>query len=137
MTPATEPRAAEKSGVLEPEPATIQEAQAQLERARAQLGAGAGAAGGLGAARGTGSVTSATTTTEAPTSRVEAAPPAASASADEGGRAAACMTPCRAIASMRRAVEAICRMAGAQDTRCTDARKTLGDSETRVAGCGC
>jgi hypothetical protein len=41
------------------------------------------------------------------------------------------------MSSMRRAVEAICRMAGDADARCTDARKTLKDSEAKVAGCGC
>jgi hypothetical protein len=38
---------------------------------------------------------------------------------------------------MRRAVDAICRMAGAQDARCLDARKILKDDEARVAPCGC
>jgi hypothetical protein len=38
---------------------------------------------------------------------------------------------------MKTAVEAICRMAGVQDTRCTDAQRTLKESQARVASCGC
>ncbi|WP_394825228.1 hypothetical protein [Pendulispora albinea] len=48
-----------------------------------------------------------------------------------------CSTPCRALTSMRRAVEAICRLAGNADARCTDAQKTLAASEQRVASCRC
>jgi len=63
---------------------------------------------------------------------------AASAPESEStSRIDACATPCHAIASMRRAVDAICRMAGAQDARCVAARKTLSDDEARVAPCGC
>jgi hypothetical protein len=38
---------------------------------------------------------------------------------------------------MRRAVDAICRIGGAQDARCVAARKILSDDEARVAPCGC
>jgi hypothetical protein len=48
-----------------------------------------------------------------------------------------CEGACRAIASMRRAVDALCRLAGDTDDRCTDARATLSRCETRVAKCGC
>lgn len=138
MAPAPDVNAAQKSVVLEPEPATIEEAQAQLDRARGQLGGPGWAGGGAGGPGATGGATSAPTTTAAPTMRTETPPPAASATGgDESQRRAACVTPCHAIASMRRAVEAICRMAGAQDARCTDARKTLGESEAKTAGCGC
>jgi hypothetical protein len=41
------------------------------------------------------------------------------------------------MSSMRRAVDAICRLAGESEQRCIDARATLKTSETRVAGCGC
>jgi hypothetical protein len=96
------------------EPASIEEAQAQLERARAQL-----AGGGAGAT---------TESTAGPTA------PSAAPGRDAEGR---CGNACGAVTSMRHAVDAICRMAGDTDARCTDARRTLKDSETKVAGCGC
>jgi hypothetical protein len=49
----------------------------------------------------------------------------------------ACVTPCKAIASMRRSVDALCRLAGETDARCVDARGTLQRSEQKVARCGC
>jgi hypothetical protein len=133
-SPATGGEAA-KTEVLEGEPATIEEAQARIERARAMLG-------GVLAGAGTPSNGAGTTSTVTPS-----LPPAVSHDAEsrsapgkagaDDGRRAQCATPCNAIASMRRAVEAICRMAGTDDARCTDARKTLGDSEAKVAPCGC
>lgn len=107
------------------EPSTIEEAQAQLDRAKAQLAA-AGTPAGPAAASATGTSTSA-----APT-----AAPQSGASAG-GAPASPCVTACQAIASMHRAVDAICRMAGQDDARCTDAKKTLGDSQAKVVSCGC
>lgn len=51
----------------------------------------------------------------------------------------ACRRVCVAIASMRRSVDAVCRLAGDDDDRCARARSTLDRSEGRVqdAGCGC
>ena len=49
-----------------------------------------------------------------------------------------CATACRAFASLRRAADAICRLAGpGEQARCARARGTVTDSERRVAGCGC
>jgi hypothetical protein len=48
-----------------------------------------------------------------------------------------CTSPCRALASMRRAVNALCRMTGTDDTRCADAKRTLVESEGRVSPCSC
>lgn len=48
-----------------------------------------------------------------------------------------CASPCRAIASMRRAVTALCRMTGDDDTRCVEAKVTLTDSEKRIHKCSC
>jgi hypothetical protein len=130
MEPAPETRAPAKSEELAPQPATIEEAQAQLDRARAELeGARRGEGPAVHGSTGTGAVT---------TPPVAPEPTTTTASPDAAEREpAACTTPCRAIASMRRAVEAICRMAGEQDARCSGARKTLGESEVRVAGCRC
>ena len=133
--------AAPKAEVLEAEPATIEEAQARLERARALLG---GVVPGLSApstGAGTTSTTAAPTLPPAGTRETESTrgtlQSAGKAGADEDQRRSRCATPCNAIASIRRAVEAICRMAGADDARCTDARKTLADSEAKVSPCGC
>lgn len=102
------------------EPATIEEAQAQLEQARAQL---------TGASVGR-STPDTSATTESTTG-------GAGAATQSGGGPPACGNACGAMVSMRHAVDAICRMAGDSDARCTDARRTLKDSETKVAGCGC
>jgi hypothetical protein len=48
-----------------------------------------------------------------------------------------CASPCRALASMKRAVEALCRMTGESDTKCVDARKTLADNVGKTASCKC
>jgi hypothetical protein len=123
------PRAAP---ILEPEPTTVEEAQAQLERARATIG-------GAPADRAPSAPPpppSATTTSEAPGPQPTS--PGAGPSADSGQASAGpCVEACRAIASMRRAVGVICRLAGEDDARCVDAKKSLGDSEGRVSKCGC
>ena len=54
-----------------------------------------------------------------------------------GSAARECQTPCNAIASMKRAVGALCRLTGDDDTRCRDARQTLKDSEARASACVC
>jgi hypothetical protein len=61
----------------------------------------------------------------------EAAPTAA------GPRGSDCALACRALASLDRAAQAICRLAGDSDQRCTRARQLLEDNRKRVARCGC
>jgi hypothetical protein len=137
MAPASPASGGDSLGneALEGEPASIEEAQARLERARAMLG---GVLSGPSAPwTGAGTTSSATPTLPPVTRSTESAQEAGKAGEDDQARRTRCATPCNAIASMRRAVEAICRMAGAGDARCTDARKTLGDSEAKVAPCGC
>lgn len=51
--------------------------------------------------------------------------------------ASACSRVCRALGSMRRSVDAICRLAGDSDARCKDARGVLDKSGRRVEGAGC
>jgi hypothetical protein len=113
--PAREAAAPAAKTEAEPEPTTLEEAQAQLDRARTELG-GAPAA---------------------PASPMAPAPAEASSERASGYSADPCASSCRAIASMRRAVSAICRMAGDSDARCTDAKATLSQSEQRVASCHC
>jgi hypothetical protein len=123
---------APESRALEPaEPATVEQAQAQLERARAEL------AGAVTAPTTPATYASAVSTpgVGATTESTQAGPaPAASTAA---GRESRCGHACGAMSSMRRAVEAICRLAGETHARCSDARRTLKDSEARVVGCGC
>ncbi len=138
-------RAGAASSPEEPEPTTLDEAQAQLDRSRAliegTLGAPpAGAPGGGGPAGAAAPTVSPQAQPVPMTTSPPEAPQDANASDESGttpGSRGACVTPCRAIASMRRAVAAICRMAGEPDARCTGARKTLSDAEARVAPCGC
>jgi hypothetical protein len=51
-----------------------------------------------------------------------------------------CETACMALASMRRSASYVCRLAGAQDNRCTTANVRVKAAEERVrtacAGCG-
>ena len=66
--------------------------------------------------------------------------PAGAAEADrEASRAERdCATTCRAFASLKRAADAICRLAGpGEQPRCARARSTVAEGERRVAGCGC
>jgi hypothetical protein len=51
----------------------------------------------------------------------------------EGG----CATACRAFASLGRAAEAVCRLAGEKDERCTRAKGIVSDAERKVASCAC
>jgi hypothetical protein len=48
-----------------------------------------------------------------------------------------CENACRAFASLRRAADAVCRIAGETDGRCVKARVLVKENETRVAACGC
>lgn len=48
-----------------------------------------------------------------------------------------CERACRALDSMRRAVEGLCDLAGDDDPRCERGRSRLTDSEQRVSGAGC
>ena len=48
-----------------------------------------------------------------------------------------CVTACKAIASMRRAAQAVCRLAGDDTERCKKAQTLLDESEKRVAACQC
>ena len=112
------------------EPASVEAAQAQIERARTELDPGR--------AR--------TMTEKAETAPADHAAPPLPPDAAGGGRSEGrpspqatdtCGSPCRALASMRRAVDALCRMTGDEDHRCVEARRTLTESTTRVGACSC
>lgn len=112
----------------EREPTSIEEAEEQIARARAELAVPGEAAGG--AAPGSAQPA-------AEPSSDAARPSAAPRTEGALGSGDACASSCRALSSMRRAVSALCRMTGDEDARCADARRTLGESESRVATCHC
>ncbi|HEY8087975.1 MAG TPA: hypothetical protein VIF09_09020 [Polyangiaceae bacterium] len=126
-TGGASPTTAEPAAESAREPASIEEAQAQLARARADLG-------GWVAPDGKSRLDS---TSKEPAEERKLEQPTSPATGDFRDAAGGCATACRAMGSMKRAVDAICRMAGEADPRCTEARKTLTDSAGRVVGCGC
>lgn len=105
-------------------PRTVEDAELAIARARSEIDAFAGSAK-------TPANEPSTSPTEAP-KKPPSAPLSASPSTD-----AACSTPCRALASMRRAVGALCELTGEADARCTEAKKTLAESTSRVGACVC
>jgi len=105
----------------------LETAQAELEHARVELnralavraprpasGGGAPAAASRGAA--------------------DAAPPA---KAEKKSAESSCATACRAFASLERAADAVCRITGQKDGRCSHARAVVSDAKQRVAVCTC
>ncbi|MCW5836148.1 MAG: hypothetical protein KIS78_27350 [Labilithrix sp.] len=99
-----------------PEPRTVEEALDQIARAEESLHAAK------------------KSEASAEPSAVDRAPPRAGIGPRSDDT---CGSPCRALASMKRAVDALCRMTGDTDNRCVDARRTLEDNTTRVASCKC
>ena len=87
----------------EPEPTTIEEAEAQVKRATAQL--------------------------DSSPKAVPGAPNAATGSAPYNRQES---EECRALQSLERATTALCRLAGADDARCKNATQALEQSRTRV-----
>jgi hypothetical protein len=126
------------------EPGTIEEAEKAIARAKAELEDTRSAE--LGTSTSSPAADSSTSPPPAPEPMPAPRsfePSQAKPSAREDGPKTAlgaedrCASPCRAIASMRRAVTALCRMTGADDARCGDAKRTLTDSEKRVEACTC
>jgi hypothetical protein len=129
-----------------PEPTTVEEAQADIDRWRQVLLPAQASTTTLSPSRAPSAdhAPSPTTAPAPPTAGASQTTSEAAESKSEGPRGGAsdapsnqCVTPCRAIASMRRSVVALCRLSGEDDTRCVDARKTLTESEQRVVSCGC
>jgi hypothetical protein len=104
-----------------PEPTTVEEAQKQIARAVDELN-------GRSELKASESKT---------TPAAEPSPTAGSSQYTNDAMNNSCASPCRALASMKRAVEALCRMTGESDTKCVDARKTLADNVDKTASCKC
>lgn len=118
-------------------------ARAKVELAAAGAGDGAAATGSAKAAEAPADTSASPEAEPAPSPATpQAAEPRAGTRAEAPSKSALagadrCASPCRAIASMRRAVTALCRMTGDDDTRCVEAKHTLTDSEKRIDGCSC
>jgi hypothetical protein len=138
------------SNVRLSEPTSIEEAEARIAAARAELGGDAG--GASGTSRFSVSPPAPPPPPPAADSPGEPSPrfpspqksaPTTTSPAETGGRSSStnvedrCGSPCRALASMRRAVGALCRMTGDEDARCADAKRTLTESEARISPCSC
>ncbi len=106
------------------EPRTIEEAEEQIAEARAALEPRNDEKAAFEPAP--------------PTSKRPEPPPTPQAGkALREDREDVCRSPCRALASMKRAVSALCRMTGDSDNRCVDAKRTLDESTGRMAHCKC
>jgi hypothetical protein len=119
---------------LPPPPATVAEADAQLASAKADLERIYGSATApmpSSSAKPPGPVPQAGTDPGA------APPPPSHAGAGASAGASACGEACRALNSMGRAVETICRLTSEGDAKCTEARTTLKESQSRVTERGC
>lgn len=111
------------------EPTSIQEAEEQIARARADLSLGDDAGRKAEGDK-----------LDRESAVPSQSPGASSAPREEASRPApgdSCSQSCRALSSMRRAVSALCRMTGDEDARCSGAKRTLEESESRVARCHC
>ncbi len=101
--------------------ASVEEAQASLESAERALGAAL-------AARGSSTD---------PAAKQDTGGARAGDKKAEGQAGTACTTACAALASMRRAADAICSLAGESDARCATARARLEASTVRATECRC
>ena len=128
-TPAA--RAPESATEAVVEPTSVEEAQVQIARARALLDRQAADP------PVDTEVTPPLKTPRAPGPAPDRQPAGAAKASTNGSEEARCSSPCRALASMRRAVIALCRMTSEADARCVDAKRTLTESEGRITPCTC
>lgn len=113
-------------------PETVDEARAAIERARRDIDALS--PGGPSDAPAAAAQSPAA---EAPTAQPAEVAGRAEARPGSGAASSSCARACSALASMRRAVDALCRMSGDADASCVDAKKTLDSSTARAARCAC
>jgi hypothetical protein len=133
----------------EPAPTTIEEAQSQLDREEVRLRQLTGAQPAAGTAPPSLSGGMAPAPPPPPPAPVMPSPAPASEppradvenSHPDGSReraaAESCRDACRALSSMRRAADTLCRLAGEGDERCVSARKRVHDGEGQAGTCRC
>ena len=123
-------------------PASPEEAQAQLDRAEAELSSLLGgpqqfasppSSPASAAQPGTAPPPPPAAPAESPIARKEAAP-MGGAVGDRATQVSGnpCVTACRALASMTRAAEHLCGLAGEDDGRCSGARSRVKNATDRV-----
>jgi hypothetical protein len=125
IAPETKAPASAAPDAADAAPTTIASAQAQIARSRAELQERGDLPADTGlpkAQSAPGRAPSVPTSEDRPAVKIE------------DGR---CAPSCRALASMRSAVRALCRLTGTSDDRCIDAQHTLTESERRVFPCPC
>jgi hypothetical protein len=134
--PEPPPAGAEKDGTLADAPAftSVEEAQAALARAEQELLALQG--GPPAATAGAPEPQAPPPQASAPADRAAEAEEKPAAKADQAA-APSCPGLCRAFASLSRAADAVCRLAGETDERCTHARSSVRTNFQRVASCRC
>jgi hypothetical protein len=117
---------------------TIEEAQAAFARAEQDLLTlqGGPASGAAAPATTPPSATTPAQPEESATGSEPKAPAAPEPKDDKGG-GDRCSSLCRAFGSLSRAADAICRLAGEADERCTRARGSVRSNFQRVAVCRC
>ncbi len=136
--PAQEGASAQPSTFAEPPPSaptassageapkTVEEALAQLDRAQKELDM-------LGPDFKAKADTAGTSQQGAGTPLSQRAP-----GSTEEARGQGCFSACRALASMSRATEHLCQLAGSTDSRCEDAKDRLANAHKRVTdACTC
>jgi len=104
-------------------PRTVDEALQRIDRARSEIDANKAAG-------------AAPPAPDSPPAQPTGEPKPTATDAPSAGYSP-CSGPCRALGSMRRAVEALCELTGAADDRCTTAQKTLQESRAKVGPCSC
>jgi hypothetical protein len=142
------------SDILEREPRTLAEAEAELARTKTALGLnldpavqGQSDRPGFSPNGELAPNTKVAPPPEQPSAGAPAAPPSSNGNAAppedslhgeaEAAQVQQCITPCRALRSMRQAVNAICRMTGPSDARCSSAHAVLLQAVERTRSCEC
>jgi len=130
--PETEAEAPGDQDELYADLSTLDKAEAALRRAQSVLD-------GLYVAEGRGVEQAAPAKKEAAPRAAPAPPPAPAEDAEEKAKddRSRCDTACRAFASLERAADAVCRLAGEAKDRCTRAKKLVDENGGRVASCSC
>jgi hypothetical protein len=116
--------------------ASIADAEAALARAERELNQALVASTASGGASPKRKAPSSPAAGAAPPSPAK---PGAAADEEASGDSVAnrCAVACRAFGSLRRAADAVCRLAGEADARCKRAQGVVNQSRSRVSACSC
>ncbi|HEU4534456.1 MAG TPA: hypothetical protein VFS00_10075 [Polyangiaceae bacterium] len=140
--PASAPEAPSSMASGDESFATVDDAERGLKRAEAELRMALGPASGAAEAAGSDKAGPPPQPAAPPPAPPPASPPAGGATTPatrEGlpAEAPSCATACRALGSMTKATETICRLAGAGDERCSKAQHSLDEARSSMRTCVC